>query len=263
MEEATHVLSTIGPLEGLLQSDPVLTWHARDLLARPRQWVGYLSSTSVYGGRQGGWVSEEDEPRPDTPKGLSRLAAEQEWRALGETKAVHIFRLAGIYGPGRSALDTLLRHGGDLAAACGVSSTSAQEGPVISRIHVEDICRIVGRSMERWEEEDAPHPLFNIADDLPAPRLEVFRYAASLLGQAPPDKASRQAAADNTDLSPPPSSSLPRPGGRSRGGSKRVANTLVKTHLLAGEGLVYPTYREGLLHCQASLAESTGWMRGT
>jgi hypothetical protein len=154
LSQATHILSTVPPSDKPLSPDgksglgsdcldPVLRLQGAQIKAAAvdgnLQWLGYLSSTGVYGERGGAWVREADPPAPDTPKTRRRLAAELAWRGL-HTQAglpVHVFRLAGIYGPGRSAADTLVRAGGDMAR-CG-----ADDSCFVSRIHVQDIVRVL------------------------------------------------------------------------------------------------------------------------
>lgn len=185
---STHVLVTIAPIRGEGGGDGVLRWHRDDFAQLPRlQWLGYLSSTGVYGDFQGGWVTEEDAPVPNTPVGRARLAAEQEWSsAFDPPLPLHIFRLAGIYGPGRSALDTLAKHGYDLSA----SGVSADDASYISRVHVDDISLIVALSMLR--PSSAP-VCYNVADDRPASRFEVFSFASRLVQP-------RQAAEDDGEM---------------------------------------------------------------
>ena len=159
---STHLLCTIPPIGG---EDPVLRTHGNDIrkmcLNGVRlEWVGYLSSTGVYGDREGAWVTEDDEVSPNNAKTKARYAAELAWSALKEKVGlpVHIFRLAGIYGPGRSAIDTLNKAAGDMRE-CG-----ADDRTFISRIHVDDICAVLKASML------SPSPGFvvNVADDLPS-----------------------------------------------------------------------------------------------
>ncbi|CBJ29367.1 NAD-dependent epimerase/dehydratase [Ectocarpus siliculosus] len=170
LASATCVLSTVPPA---LQSgaDPVLVAHEAELQwARSKgnlRWVGYLSSTGVYGDRGGGWVTEEDEPWPAAPRTKARLKAERSWLRLHERDGlpVHVFRLAGIYGPGRSALDAVARHNGDIRLA------GSDDGTMVSRTHVSDIVGVVEASIEL----PAPGMVLNVADDLPSTRYEARR----------------------------------------------------------------------------------------
>ncbi|CAM9919852.1 unnamed protein product [Ectocarpus fasciculatus] len=234
LASATCVLSTVPPA---LQSgaDPVLVAHEAELKwARSKgnlRWVGYLSSTGVYGDRGGGWVTEEDEPWPAAPRTKARLKAERSWLRLQERDGlpVHVLRLAGIYGPGRSALDAVARHNGDIRLA------GSDDGTLVSRTHVSDIVGVVEASIERPE----PGMVLNVADDLPSTRYEARRcfaleltlaYGCKLLGfpRQDPDPAEKYV-------------------NRRGGGNKRVDNERMRDLLAAsGRSLVFPDYRSGL-----------------
>ncbi|HUN48558.1 MAG TPA: SDR family oxidoreductase [Stellaceae bacterium] len=225
--EATHLLSSVPPEES---GDPVLAAHGRDLAALPRlQWVGYLSTTGVYGDRGGGWVDEESELAPTGERGRRRVAAEAGWRDLHRRhgRPVHVFRLAGIYGPGRSALDTV---------RAGTARRVHKPGQIFSRIHVEDIVRAMRASMARPD----PGAVYNLCDDDPAPPEAVIAFACELLGVAPPPLVPLEEAR----LSPMARSFYDD--------SKRVANRRMKEAL--GVRLRYPSYRDGL---RALLGDST------
>lgn len=158
---ASHVLSTVAPQD---DADPILpAW--RDALARRGGWTGYISSTGVYGDTGGAWVDE------NAPVGggrrSARVAADLEWQGLG----AHIFRLPGIYGPGRSALDRVRD---------GRAHRIDMPGQVFSRIHVDDIVGAIRASFDR------PAGIFNISDDRPASQNAVIEHASALLGTAPP-----------------------------------------------------------------------------
>ena len=213
----THVLSSIPPDE---QGDPVLGRHARDLLrCASIVWAGYLGTTGVYGDRGGDWVSEADPVAPTMPRTLRRARAEGHWLASG--LPVHLFRLAGIYGPGpgRNAL---------AAARAGTARRIVRPGQVFCRIHVDDIVQVLRASMARPN----PGAIYNVADDEPAPPQDVVTFACALLGiQPPPETPFEQA-----ELSPMARSFY--------SDSRRIANARIKEEL--GVKLRYPTYREGL-----------------
>ncbi|MGB1547771.1 MAG: SDR family oxidoreductase [Alphaproteobacteria bacterium] len=221
----TYLLSSVPPDE---EGDPVLRHHAKDIAAVPGlRWVGYLSTTGVYGDKGGAWVDENSELRPSGERGRRRVAAERSWLELGETHglAVHIFRLAGIYGPGRNALETLRK---------GKTRRIQKPGQVFSRIHVEDLAETLLRSMA------VPRAgrIYNVCDDEPASPEDVILYAASLLNlPAPPPVAYEDA-----DLSEMAKSFY--------ADNKRVRNDRMKREL--GVKLRYPDYRVGLKALLAS-----------
>ena len=203
--------------------DPVLRHHGELLAARADQikWLGYLSTTGVYGDHDGGWVSEESPLTPNTERGRKRLDAENGWLALHRRHGlpVHIFRLAGIYGPGRNQLVSLLN---------GTAKRIIKPGQVFSRIHVDDIATVLEASMARTD----PGAAYNVCDDEPAPPQDVVAHAAQLLGATPPPAV----AFEDAELSPVARSFY--------ADSKRVSNERMKREL--GVRLRYPTYREGL-----------------
>ncbi|MFZ5784510.1 MAG: SDR family oxidoreductase [Pseudomonadota bacterium] len=219
LERASHVLCTIAP--GEPGGDPVLSTCARRL--QEARWLGYLSTTGVYGNSDGTWVDESTPPRPAQPRSVRRLAAERGWQALGLEigAAVDIFRLPGIYGPGRSAIDQV---------KAGTARRIDKPGQVFSRIHVEDVAGAVLKAVGRR----AAGAIYNVADDLPASTADVVAFACALLGQpAPPLIPWDEAAAT---MSPMARSFYAE--------NRRVRNDRVKTEL--GLALRYPTYREGL-----------------
>ena len=217
----THLLMSAPPGE---HGDPLLAELASVISEASSRlaWIGYLSTTAVYGDRRGGWVTESDETSPQTQRGLWRKSAEDQWLGLFEQRGlpVHIFRLAGIYGLGRGPLHQL-RTGKK-------KQQVVKPGQVFNRIHVEDIARVLSASIEK----PRPGAVYNLSDDCPAPPEEVADYAAELLGMTPPPRVSWEQAT----LSPMAKSFY--------GESKRVSNMRVKQDL--GIQLLYPSYRSGL-----------------
>ncbi len=213
---ATHVLVSTPPAA---QGDPALQY--KDTL-HPK-WLGYLSTTGVYGDRAGAWVDETTPEAPATERGQRRLEAEHAWAAWGRRTnvPVMIFRLAGIYGPGRNQLESLRD---------GTARRIVREGQIFSRIHVDDIAAVLEASIAKPN----AGAVYNVCDDEPAPPHEVVEYAAKLLGVAPPPlERFEDAQATMSEM------------GRSfYTESKRVKNDRIKTDL--GVQLLYPTYREGL-----------------
>ena len=215
----THTLISIPPdLEG----DLVLR-HFRDVLAGlgDLAWVGYLSTVGVYGDWQGQWVDEASPTRPISERGLRRVQAERAWLDFGTTtgKRVEVFRLAGIYGPGRSVIDTL---------HAGTARRIVKPGQVFNRIHVDDVARVLAAAIDR----DTGHCIYNVGDDEPAPPQDVLAYAAELMG-----------------LPVPPEVTFDTAGLTGMAASfwvecKRVGNARIKADL--GVELMYPTFREGL-----------------
>jgi nucleoside-diphosphate-sugar epimerase len=219
LARATHVLSSISPD---LKGDPVIDRHGGDLAAAPNlAWAGYLSSTGIYGDRGGGWVDESSHPAPTTPTGRRRLAAEDRWLGLGREFGlpIHLFRLAGIYGPGRNALNAMRE---------GRARRIRKAGQVFSRIHVDDIATVLIASMERPN----PGAAYNLCDDRAAPQEEVVAFAARLLGQPPPPLVDYEEA------------NLPELARAFYSECKRVSNRRIKTEL--GIALRYPDYEAGL-----------------
>jgi nucleoside-diphosphate-sugar epimerase len=219
----THLLASVPPDGEGPSGDPALDVHGSDIVALGPQlaWVGYLSTTGVYGDRYGGWVDETGALTPSGERGRRRLAAEEGWLRLWREHRipVHLFRLAGIYGPGRSALD---------AVRSGTAKRVIKPGQVFSRIHVADIATVLEASIAR------PHPgaAYNVCDDDPAPPAEVIEHACRLLGVEPPPAVPFEEAA----LSPMARSFYDD--------NKRVRNGRIKREL--GVRLAYPSYRDGL-----------------
>ncbi len=217
--EVSHVLNSVPPGE---QGDPVLTHHGPGLEQSPDlQWLGLLSTVGVYGEHHGGWIDEQTSPVPLAARSVLRLETEKAWQAYGEKTGIkpHIFRLPGIYGPGRNQLETVRR---------GKARRLNKKGQVFNRVHVEDIAQVLLASMQRPEAGD----LFNIVDDEPAPPQDVVAFACELLGIEPPPEVLFEEA----ELSPMARSFY--------GECKRVRNGRIKERL--GIKLKYPTYREGL-----------------
>jgi len=215
----THALISVPPdLEG----DLVLR-HFRDQLAAlgDLAWVGYLSTVGVYGDWQGQWVDEASPTRPISERGLRRVQAERAWLGFGTAtgKRVQVFRLAGIYGPGRSVIDAL---------RAGTARRIVKPGQVFNRIHVDDVARVLAAAID----SDTGHSIYNVGDDEPAPPQDVVAYAAELMGlPAPPEVAFETAGLTGMAAS-------------FWVECKRVGNARIKADL--GVELIYPTYREGL-----------------
>ncbi|MGI9522111.1 MAG: SDR family oxidoreductase [Hyphomicrobiaceae bacterium] len=219
LASSTHILVSIPPDA---DGDVVLQ-HCRPHLVENTdiRWVGYLSSISVYGDHGGVWIDETASTQPRSSRGIARLAAENAWTAFARQQCVHLqtFRLAGIYGPGRSAID---------AVKSGRARRLIKPGQVFNRIHVADIAAIVTAGIERPQRNG----IYNVADDEPAAPQDVIAYAADLLDLPPlPDIPF-----DAADLSPMARSFYSE--------VKRVNNAKIKRDL--GVQLRYPTYREGL-----------------
>jgi hypothetical protein len=215
----THLLVSIPPdLEG----DAVLRDFAGDIAALPHlAWVGYLSTVGVYGDAKGAWVDEESPVRPLTERSLRRAEAERAWLDLGARtgRRVEVFRLAGIYGPGRNPLSSL---------RAGTARRIVKPGQVFNRIHVDDIARVLAAAIDK----DTELGVFNVSDDEPAPPEDVLAYAAELLGLPVPPTLAFEAAG----LSGMAASFWSE--------CKRVRNERIRRDL--NVELLYPTYREGL-----------------
>jgi nucleoside-diphosphate-sugar epimerase len=219
LEYTEAVLISAPPAEG---RDPVLEQFSEVIAAAPRlRWVGYLSTVGVYGDAGGAWVDERTPPNPATARARHRIAAERQWLELGAHApfAVQIFRLAGIYGPGRNAL---------LKVADGTAKRIVKPGQVFNRIHTEDIAQALMASIER----PSRNAIYNVADDEPGPPQDVIAYAAELLGQEPPPEIPFEEA-DQTPMAR-----------AFYEDNKRVRNTRIKSEL--GVMLRYPTFRDGL-----------------
>jgi nucleoside-diphosphate-sugar epimerase len=217
---ATHILASVPPD---VDGDPVLDLCAPAIVAAAKslQWVGYLSTTGVYGDYRGAWVDETSSLRPTSQRSWRRVTAEAGWLDLNRLHElpVHVFRLAGIYGPGRSAID-------DVRA--GKARRIVKPGQVFSRIHVDDIAKVLRSSFDH----PRPGAVYNVCDDEAARSEDVVAFACESLGVAPPPEIPFEQA----DLSPMAQSFWTD--------NRRVRNDRIKQDL--GVVLEYPTYREGL-----------------
>ena len=217
LAEASHVLVSASPRDGEDPSIAVLGDALRER-APDLDWVGYLSTTGVYGDHDGDWVDETTPLEPSTERGQLRVMAEREWQSIPGLP-LHIFRIAGIYGPGRGPFNKVRK---------GTARRLIKPGQVFSRIHVEDIAQVLQASIERPN----PGAAYNVCDDDPAPPQDVIALAADLLGvERPPEVPLEEA-----DMSPMARSFYAE--------NKRVSNARIKDEL--GVDLKYPDYRAGL-----------------
>ena len=214
LAQATHILASAAPDAA---GDPFLQAAGRALAAAPAQWVGYLSTTGVYGDHQGAWVDENTPLTPSSTRGEHRVLAENQWLQTG--LPVHVFRLAGIYGPGRGPFEKVRD---------GTARRLIKPGQIFSRIHVDDIAATLVASITR----PAPGTAYNVCDDDPAPPQDVLTHAARLLGLPDPPEVDFATA----DLPPMVRSFYSE--------SKRVSNRRIRQNL--GVQLAYPDYRTGL-----------------
>lgn len=219
----THIVISAPPGEA---GDPIIATYGEALRA---QWTAYLSTTGVYGDHHGGWVDEDTPLTPSTERGRRRVDAERAWADLAAKAplGLHIFRLAGIYGPGRNQL---------LSVKDGSAQRIVKQGQIFSRIHVDDIVEALLCSIAKPNAGRA----YNVCDDEACPPQDVVAYAAELLGLPPPREIPFEAAT----LSPMAKSFYAE--------SKRVSNARLKTEL--GWQPKYPTYREGLKALLSSLS---------
>lgn len=222
LQKATHLLVSVPPSE---TGDPALRALGATLMAAPDlKRVLYLSTVGVYGDHEGAWVDEESPLRPVSRRSLLRVAAEKAWQGLAARKGVDlgIFRLSGIYGPGRSAIDNL---------RAGTARRIIKPGQVFNRIHVADIAGALTAAIRHKGALD----IFNLTDHEPAPPQDVVEFAAMLLGvPVPPDIPFKEA-------------QLSEMGRSFYGENKRVANGYIRSAL--NYTFRCPTYREGLEAC--------------
>lgn len=213
--EATHILISASPTK---DGDQFLAEYGEALQESQKlHWIGYLSTTGVYGDHGGAWVDEDTPVKPSTKRGQYRVAAEDAWLASG--LPVHVFRLAGIYGPGRGPFEKLRN---------GTARLVKKPGQVFGRIHIEDIAQSLYASIL------SPNPgrIYNLSDDEPAAPEDILRYAADLLGMPRPPEVDFETA----DMTPMARSFYSE--------CKRVRNDRMKTEL--GVTLKYPGYKEAL-----------------
>lgn len=217
LDAATHLLISAAPAD---DGDPVLAELRDDIAKRASQfeWVGYLSTTGVYGDHQGDWVDESAPLTPATKRGIARAKAEAAWSAI-DGLPLHIFRLAGIYGPGRGPFSKVRN---------GTARRIIKQDQVFSRTHVADIARVLDASIQRPN----PGAAYNVCDNDPAPPEDVIAYAAELLGMPIPPAEDIETA----DMTPMARSFYAE--------SKKVRNDRIKDEL--GVELLYPDYRSGL-----------------
>lgn len=217
LNAATHLLISAAPDEN---GDPVLGALRDEIAKRAGQfeWVGYLSTTGVYGDHAGDWVTEETPLTPATKRGIARVNAETAWAAIPNLP-LHIFRLAGIYGPGRGPFAKV---------RAGTARRIIKQGQVFSRTHVADIARVLAASIAKPN----PGAAYNVCDNDPAPPQDVIGYAAELLGLPLPPAEDFEVA----EMTPMARSFYAE--------SKKVSNDRIKDEL--GVDLLYPDYKAGL-----------------
>lgn len=217
LPDVTHILISIPPNE---DGDVVLQTYKQALLAHTKKlkWLGYLSTTGVYGDHQGEWVDEMSDCNPTSERGKRRRLAEQQWLSLADELPAHVFRLTGIYGPGRSQLDRVRD---------GAVTPVHKPGHFMNRIHVEDICQVLSASVAKPNVGS----IYNVSDDEPAPTEDIIRYCYELLGKDCPESTPF----DKADLSP-----MAR---EFYSDNKQISNALIKEEL--GVALKYSSYRQG------------------
>ena len=222
LNKESYILSTVPPEEG---KDPVIENYGYLFKKNSERirWAGYLSTTSVYGDKKGEWVTEDTVLEPNLERSTSRVAAEKSWLRLGEKLSIKtvIFRLAGIYGPGRSLIDRLIAN-----ERIYIINKPAH---LFNRIHVDDIVGAIEMAMSSRSKSK----IFNLADDLPATQLDVAQFAASLLKKGCPQTVSLE-----SDMVSEMARSFYKE-------EKKVSNNKLKDEL--GYKLAFPSFKEGLL----------------
>jgi len=228
LEGATHVLSCVPPL--LSGEDPVLLKLKTKLLnSKNLVWVGYLSTTGVYGDTKGEWANENTSPNPQQERSIRRLSCEKQW--LKTKLPVQILRLPGIYGPGRSAFEGLLK---------GTIKMVDKPGQVFSRVHVDDIAGAVLFLINLYAQGKNPS-VVNVADNLPTNNLEVISFAAKIAKKSLPAKIPFEIA--KKTMSPMALSFWQE--------NRKVDNNLLCKKL--GYSLIYPNFKSGLKNCFSKL----------
>ena len=220
-ENVTHILVSIPPNA---KGDPVLLKYAHIITENQHlRWIGYLSTTGVYGNTDGALVDECSVLNPTTERSKHRLAAEQSWLGLSRIHdlPIHVFRLAGIYGPGRNTLKQVL---------AGRAQRIEQPGHKFARIHVEDIARVLTASIAKPD----PGEAYNVCDDEPASQSDVVAFACKILDIDPPSPIPFREAKKLMSLM---AQSFWKD-------NRLVDNSKIKEGL--GVSLLYPTYRNGL-----------------
>jgi nucleoside-diphosphate-sugar epimerase len=219
IKKSTHLLISAAPTA---DGDPFLRDHLQHLKdAKKLEWVGYLSTTGVYGDHEGGWVDETSQLTPATERGKARVAAEAQWIKAAKDLGLNlkIFRLAGIYGPGRGPFAKVRN---------GTARRIIKKNQIFSRIHVDDIAQVLMASINRPKSSQ----IFNVCDNVAAPPEDVIGYAAQLLGLPMPPAQDFETA----QMTPMARSFYAE--------SKKVKNDRIKSEL--GVELIYPDYKSGL-----------------
>lgn len=219
LKSSTHILLSIPPND----KGDIIFQKFRGLIENHAtiKWIGYLSSTVVYGNHNGAWVDEKTNTAPSSQRGINRKLAENQWLKLGKENniSVNIFRLSGIYGPNRNAL---------LQVKNGKARSVNKKDQVFSRIHVSDIAKIIEKTMKQALKNE----IFNLADDYPCSSTEVNNYAANLLKSPEPEIINYEKA------------NLSEMAKEFYRDNRRISNNKIKETL--GITLKFPTYKEGL-----------------